>query len=453
MAGHGHRAPAPVRLTEARLGRPAKGRAVLSDAQVSGLRVRFNGRWWSFYYQGKREVTSDGRVVRPVTTLGPYSPVPGLGLTVREARMKALELQGKPRASAKGYTVRALAEDFLGAHYPKNARRRAKVEALLECHALPTLGAMAVGQVTREHCVALVQAAQAERRVKGPGSVRRGGRAPAEALIRTLRQLFRHAVKRGRLQTLAHSPAELLEPRDFGIEPAEPRDRGLTAEELRTLFLHKEIDLPGLLAGRPGVEFGLSVSVRAAIILGPHLAVRPAALVGLRWDEVDLSQATATIRGGRGAKQKHGTRPRDFAVPLSGTAVAVLRALERTKAGPWVFPSASAGGHLTGDVLADAMKRLSARLELPGGPVRPHDARRTFAIAAERLGFSQRVIDRVLQHSLGKVRGTYQPEHGEDWETRRKAHELVDANWTAVREGKPAAVVPINSAAGRGQRP
>jgi len=380
-----------------------------------------------------------------VTTLGPYSPVPGLGLTVREARMKALELQGKPRASAKGYTVRALAEDFLGARYPKNARRRAKVEALLECHALPTLGAMAVGQVTREHCVALVQAAQAERRVKAAGSVRRGGRAPAEALIRTLRQLFRHAVKTGRLQTLAHSPAELLEPRDFGIGQAEKRERWLTAEELRTVFLHKEVDLPGLLAGRPGLEFGLSVSVRAAIVLGPHLAVRPAALVGLRWDEVDLERRLATIGGGRGAKLRHGQAPRPFAVPLSATAVAMLRALERTRAGPWVFPSSSAAGHLTGDVLADALKRLSARLELPGGPVRPHDARRTFTAAAERLGVSKLVVDRVLQHSLGKVGDTYFV--GDDAETRRTAHELVDANWTAVREGKPAAVVPITGRA------
>lgn len=95
----------------------------------------------------------------------------------------------------------------------------------------------------------------------------------------------------------------------------------------------------------------------------------------------------------------------------------------------WVFPSASSTGHLSGDVLADAMLRLSARLEFSGGAVRPHDARRTFSATAERLGISKLVVDRVLQHSLGKVGDTYFV--GDDAETRRKAHALVDEHWTA----------------------
>ena len=76
--------------------------------------------------------------------------------------------------------------------------------------------------------------------------------------------------------------------------------------------------------------------------------------------------------------------------------------------------------------------------------MRPHDARRTFTAAAERLGVSKLVVDRVLQHSLGKVGDTYFV--GDDVETRRKAQELVDANWAAVREGKPAKVVPLGPA-------
>ena len=263
------------------------------------------------------------------------------------------------------------------------------------------------------------------------GSVRRGGRAPASSLIRILRQLFRHAVKTGRLESLAHSPAELLDDADFGIGASEPRDRALSGEELAAVFLHREVDLPGLIAGRPGIEFGLSESVRAAIILRPHLAVRPAALVGLRWDEVHLDKARATIRGGRGAKLKHGAKARGFVVPISSTALEVLSALYgRCGDSPWVLPSESAAGHLTGDVLADALKRLNARLGLPGGPVWPHDARRTFTAAAERLGVSKLVVGGVLQHSLGKVGNTYFV--GDDAETRRKATSW----WT--RTGQPS---------------
>jgi integrase len=84
----------------------------------------------------------------------------------------------------------------------------------------------------------------------------------------------------------------------------------------------------------------------------------------------------------------------------------------------------------------DALGRLtkSGRIELPGGEVHPHDARRTFTAAAERLGVSKLVIDRVLQHSLGKVGDTYFV--GDDAETRRKAHEAVDDAWAVARGEK-----------------
>jgi hypothetical protein len=64
----------------------------------------------------------------------------------------------------------------------------------------------------------------------------------------------------------------------------------MKAEELKTLLLHPEVDLPGILEGKPGQELGLSFAVRAAIVLGPHLCVRPAALVGLLSFEDPLCQ-------------------------------------------------------------------------------------------------------------------------------------------------------------------
>ena len=38
---------------------------------------------------------------------------------------------------------------------------------------------------------------------------------------------------------------------------------------------------------QPGFAY-VSVATRAAVILGPHLALRPIAMLGLRWDAVDL---------------------------------------------------------------------------------------------------------------------------------------------------------------------
>src|SRR5262249_34530198 len=260
-------------------------------------------------------------------------------------------------------TVRALAEDFLARRYPSNAVRRAKVSALLEAHALARIGGVPVGAVKREHCVPPVPAALAERRREAKGSVRGGGRAPAEALCRVLRQLFRDAVKTGRLETLAHSPAELLDPKDFGIPPPRSRDRALSDEEMALLLTHPDIDLPGLLEGAPYPGL-LSQSVRTAILLGPFLAVRPVAMLGMRWDELNLEKATLTVGGGRGAKLRHHQLPdaKPFVVPLSPTPLAILRVLKKMPHGEFVLGvTLKKDGHISGDVYADAMMRLTRK--------------------------------------------------------------------------------------------
>jgi integrase len=280
-------------------------------------------------------------------------------------------------------------------------------------------------------------------RPRGNGSPRRGGRAPAEALCRVLRQLFRNAVKTGRLETLAHSSAELLDPKDFGIPPPRSRVRALSDEEMAMLLTHPDIDLPGLLGGAP-YEGLLSQSVRLAILLGPFLAVRPIAMLGMRWDELDLKKAAWVVGGGRGAKLRHHQLPdaKPFVVPLSATPVAVLEILEKKPRGEFVLGATLKKGHISGDVYADAMMRLTrkgGRLQLVGGPVRPHDARRTFASTATRLGVERYVLERCLQHSLGKVSDTYLVDDSLD--RRRAAHVLVDEHWGAVRSRSRASVV------------
>jgi integrase len=209
------------------------------------------------------------------------------------------------------------------------------------------------------------------------------------------------------------------------------------------------VDLPGLLGGTE-YRGQISLAVRAAIILGPHLAVRPVALVGMRWDEVDLQKGLWTIGGGRGAKLRHHLRENapTFVVPLSETPLTVLHRLHElaVEDAEYVLPAASEEGHLTTDVLADALGRLTrkgGRLQLPGGNYRPHDARRTWASNAERLGVDRLVIERVLQHSLGKIGDTYLI--AGDVERRRAAHVLVDEHWTHARSGKLATVVALRT--------
>jgi hypothetical protein len=100
---------------------------------------------------------------------------------------------------------------------------------------------------------------------------------------------------------------------------------------------------------------------------------------------------------------------------LSPTPLALLKALKKTQEAegtksPFVLPISSAAGHLTTDVLADALMRLTkqpnGRIQLAGGQVRPHDARRTFVAAATQVGLQELISERVLHHSRGAVADT-----------------------------------------------
>jgi hypothetical protein len=51
------------------------------------------------------------------------------------------------------------------------------------------------------------------------------------------------------------------------------------------------------------------------------------------------------------------------------------------------------------------------------------------------------VVERCLQHSLGKVSDAYLVD--DSFERRRAAHVLVDEHWAAVRTGSSANVVRI----------
>ena len=82
------------------------------------------------------------------------------------------------------------------------------------------------------------------------------------------------------------------------------------------------------------------------------------------------------------------------------------------------------------------------RIQLAGGQVRPHHARRTFVAAATQVGVQELISERVLQHSRGAVADTYFVA-GSEFELRRDAHERVDEYWTAVREGRTAKVVAL----------
>lgn len=118
---------------------------------------------------------------------------------------------------------------------------------------------------------------------------------------------------------------------------------------------------------------------------------------GAAWNEFDLEAGTWTIPAARmKAKKEH-------RVPLSSSALAMLRELPRIDGNPYVFP-APRGGTLSDMALTAVLRRMGR------GDLTQHGFRSTFRDwAGETTAFPREVIEHALAHQLrDKVEAAYQ---------------------------------------------
>jgi len=152
------------------------------------------------------------------------------------------------------------------------------------------------------------------------------------------------------------------------------RDRFLQPDELPRFFKALEQE------PNEGWRDYFMVSLLAGVRRGNVLA--------MRWDEVDLVNATWTI-----PKTKSG---KPVIVVLVPAVVDILRRRQQTANGnPWVFPSTGRTGHLIGPRLA--WKRLLTRADIKN--LRIHDLRRTFGSYQAATGASLPIIGKSLGHT------------------------------------------------------
>jgi integrase len=120
---------------------------------------------------------------------------------------------------------------------------------------------------------------------------------------------------------------------------------------------------------------------------------------GATWAEFDLKAGLWTVPAER---MKAGKEHR---VPLTAQAVALLEALPRELASPYVFPAAR-GGMLSDMALSACMRRINEARE--GGyldkrsrcPAVPHGLRSTFRDWASESGVSHDIAERALAHTI-----------------------------------------------------
>jgi type 1 fimbriae regulatory protein FimE len=124
--------------------------------------------------------------------------------------------------------------------------------------------------------------------------------------------------------------------------------------------------------------------IEAAFIHG----LRVSELVSLRWDQIDLADATMRIY-----RTKHG---RDTTHPIPAGELRTLKRLKRQAGGEFVFVS-RLGGPMTTRAFAQMLAKAAARAELPGGG-NPHALRHACGYKLASEGRDLRVIQHYLGH-------------------------------------------------------
>jgi integrase len=163
-------------------------------------------------------------------------------------------------------------------------------------------------------------------------------------------------------------------------------------------------------------------------------AARSGEILGMRWPEIDLDKKTWTVPA---ARMKAG---REHRVPLSPRAVAILRKLEKLKAGQFVFPGQARNKPLSNM----AMEMVLRRMKIEDATV--HGFRSSFRDWAGNVSNCPReVVETALAHVIGdKAEQAYR--RSDALEKRRK---LMEA-WAAYCEPRAKSnVVTIRRATDR----
>lgn len=383
-----------------RVAPPAGQRLELWDAYVEGFGFRTarkgQGSFFVMYRTGGRQRRQ---------TVGRFP-----AMSLEEARQQARDALDKARCGIdpaierdardeterrrRARTVEAAVADFIKLYPRYRPSTRAEVARMLKRELVPELGAWPVSDVTRRDVAHLVNAA-----------ADRGSPTTANRLLSYTQAFFRWLVDRGELET---TPClNLSKP-----APERSRDRVLMDAELLTVWQA---------AGASAGAFGKLV--RLLILTGQ----RRGEVAGLRPCDVDFAARTWTL-------------PREFTkndrlhvVPLSRPAALILTELVASPKGePPVAEAFLFAPARMWESKGDAARPMSgwtklksaldkkvtelAGAELAGWTL--HDLRRTVASGMAGLGVAPHVVERLLNHSSGIIRGvaaiynrhTYQPE-------------------------------------------
>jgi integrase len=307
-------------------------------------------------------------------------------------------------------TFRQVADLYIGAHQDswRNPKHRRQWSSTLETYAYPVLGDLAVKAVDTGAVMRVIEGIWH----KKPETASR---------------------VRGRIEVVLDY-ATARHWRSQGDNPARWKGHieNLLPQrtKVKAVVHHSAVpwqQLPALWAELADREDISALALRFTLLT----AVRTNEALGARWAEVDLERKAWTVPGER---MKAG---REFRVPLSTAAIAVLDQLAALRQGPHLFPGAKVGHPLSNM----AMLMLLRRLRGQGSTV--HGMRSSFRDWASEHRIAGEVAEACLAHTIeNKTEAAYR--RGDLVEPRRAVME----RWARFLTTPPAAearkVVPLH---------
>jgi integrase len=360
---------------------PVRGRIEYFDAAFPGLALRITGnggKSWCAFYRFK------GRLRR--FTIGSY-PAIKPAQARREAAAALERVRGgvdpaeekrarREMRTPETDTFGAVAHDYLERHHRNNSRESTFLEAKrdIDRNVLPKWRSRPIASISRRDVLDLID-----------GIIARGAEVQANRTLARLRALFNWAIEKDRVATSPVARMKLP-------TQEQARDRVLSDDELRWLW-------------RACDEVGWPFGPLVKLLL--LTAQRRDEVAGMEWPEIDLVKRVWTI------PRHKAKNDRVHEVQLSPATTELLHALPHV-GDRLVFTT-------TGDTPISGFSKAKRRLDAAmlkakraefgareGDAIPPwtlHDLRRTAATGMARLNFPPHVVDKVLNHVSGTIRG------------------------------------------------
>lgn len=239
----------------------------------------------------------------------------------------------------------------------------------------------------------------------------REARRKANLVLSLMRQMFRHGLGRGMVDT---DPTLGISKKQAGGKET-PVDRNLSESEIK--------QLQGLLP-----ISGMPTRYQAGLLLILATGARVGELLHAQWKHVDEDAGVWVIPA------ENAKNDREHLIHLSAFALQQLKAIGALRSSSYLFPGRQPDHPVSDKALTKAVrdriratplkKRTphSGTLLLERGEWSPHDLRRTMASRMGDLGVQPHVIERCLNHIQQGIVGVYQRQ--EYLAERKTAYEL-----------------------------